>query len=438
MLKKEKIFLRFIIATSCIILIFINQKNTIAQNFDIEKSLISLRLKQISNSIELNYNPIIFERIKSEIHNKETAELIGKYLEIKDFLENELTQRSLPNQLLALPLAISQLNSLYFNNLNQAGIWGLNPAVSIKYGLNIDRQIDERYDFYKSTGSALDYFQQLYDETQDYWLSILIFSNSKAAINNLNKSLKNTDNYWYIYQNNLLPNSEIISNFIYYSYLINFYEDHNINPITYIKEETIEIELKDNILITNLLEQLKISKESFRELNPIFISDEIFATTDYSLIIPKQISNKHIDISDTIFFQNIFKKEEESTVLETQIRNTIYYTVKSGDNLGRIASRHNLSVEELKRLNNLKSDIIRPGQRLVVSKHHERPQAPISQNPARVVTDKEEFIYYTVKSGDTLWSIAQKYPGVSDRDIKLLNNIGDTIHAGQKLKIKRK
>ncbi|MGD9558540.1 MAG: LysM domain-containing protein, partial [Mangrovibacterium sp.] len=51
-----------------------------------------------------------------------------------------------------------------------------------------------------------------------------------------------------------------------------------------------------------------------------------------------------------------------------------------------------------------------------------------------------EYVYYTVRSGDTLWSIAQQFPGVTNKDIIRLNNMtnGNRIKPGQKLKIQQK
>lgn len=439
MSEKNKSFRTFLINTFCIVIVILNQNYTIAQKFDTQESLISLRLKQISNEIEFKYDKIILDKIRTEIHSKETAELLGRFLEIKDFLETEISNRNLPAELICLPIAISQLNPFYFNNLNQSGIWGLNPPVSIFYGLNIDKSIDERYNFYKSTIAALDYFQNIYEQTQDYWLSILIFANSKASIKNIENQMPSTENYWLIHKKNLLPNSEIIPNFIFANYLINFYDDHNIKPIIYPNPEIIEIEITDLIVIDKLLEKLNLNKETFRKLNPTFVSNLMLPNQDYNLVLPILLNDKTLNPEDTLLLQSIFEKEQIENKVEIAVKsNPIYYTVRSGDNLGKIASRNNLSVDDLKKLNNLKSDIIRPGQRLIVSKEHARPISPVSQNPARINSEKEEYVYYTVKSGDTLWNIAQKYPGVSDSDIKRLNNIGNNIQPGQKLKIKKK
>ena len=99
------------------------------------------------------------------------------------------------------------------------------------------------------------------------------------------------------------------------------------------------------------------------------------------------------------------------------------YKVKSGDTLYSIAKKYNISVDELKELNNLKNNNITVGQVLKIK----------SNIPSEEVTGKN---YYIVKSGDTLYSIAKKYNTTVD-EIKKLNNLkSDNLSIGMELKIK--
>ena len=99
------------------------------------------------------------------------------------------------------------------------------------------------------------------------------------------------------------------------------------------------------------------------------------------------------------------------------------YKVKSGDTLYSIAQKYNISVNELKELNNLKNNNITVGQVLKIK----------SNIPSEEVTEKN---YYIVKSGDTLYSIAKKYNTTVD-EIKKLNNLkSDNLSIGMELKIK--
>ena len=99
------------------------------------------------------------------------------------------------------------------------------------------------------------------------------------------------------------------------------------------------------------------------------------------------------------------------------------YKVKSGDTLYSIAKKYNISVNELKELNNLKNNNITVGQVLKIK----------FNIPSEEVTEKN---YYIVKSGDTLYSIAKKYNTTVD-EIKKLNNLkSDNLSIGMELKIK--
>ncbi len=103
------------------------------------------------------------------------------------------------------------------------------------------------------------------------------------------------------------------------------------------------------------------------------------------------------------------------------------YTVKAGDTLYGIANKFNTTVDEIKRLNNLTSNILSIGQVLKIPGLN-NDETPTPDIP--VITGN-----YTVKKGDTLYSIAQKYNTTVD-EIKRLNNLtSNTLSIGQVLKI---
>lgn len=101
---------------------------------------------------------------------------------------------------------------------------------------------------------------------------------------------------------------------------------------------------------------------------------------------------------------------------------TRQYTVQRGDSLWKISQQFNTTVEEIRRLNNLSSDMLQIGQVLLV---------PSTDTD----TDIEEGILYTVQPGDTLWKIANNY-NVTVNEIRTLNNLtSDTLQVGQVLMI---
>lgn len=101
-----------------------------------------------------------------------------------------------------------------------------------------------------------------------------------------------------------------------------------------------------------------------------------------------------------------------------------YYIVKAGDTLWNIARNNGMTVDELKKLNNLTSNALTIGQTLKLSANDQTtPEAPESTE------------YYTVKRGDSLYAIAKKY-GMTVSELKALNNLtSNNLSIGQKLKI---
>ena len=140
----------------------------------------------------------------------------------------------------------------------------------------------------------------------------------------------------------------------------------------------------------------------------------------------------------------------------------VTYTIKSGDNLGYIASWFNIRVSDLKYWNNIYGTTIRSGKKLIIyvpknklayySKVEQMSFAEkqrsvgkeVSQAEAPAMTvvesDNQDYVLYTVRSGDNLWDIANKYPGISDTDLIRLNglNDGNKIKPGMIIKIKPK
>lgn len=109
----------------------------------------------------------------------------------------------------------------------------------------------------------------------------------------------------------------------------------------------------------------------------------------------------------------------------------VYYTVKAGDTLYRISVNNNTTVNNIKSLNNLTSDTISVGQKLLVKKGNStvtKPDEKPTTPPTNVST-------YTVKSGDSLSKIAVQF-NTSVSSLKSLNNLSsDIIYVGQVLKV---
>ncbi len=111
------------------------------------------------------------------------------------------------------------------------------------------------------------------------------------------------------------------------------------------------------------------------------------------------------------------------------------YTVKAGDSLYRIAVNHNMSLQELKNLNNLSSNLIMPGQVLKVSGQVSSSQPSTNTSQSSNQPQASVNGTYTVKAGDSLWAIANSHK-MTLNDLKRVNNLSsDLIYVGQTLKV---
>jgi membrane-bound lytic murein transglycosylase D len=119
---------------------------------------------------------------------------------------------------------------------------------------------------------------------------------------------------------------------------------------------------------------------------------------------------------------------------------TVEYTVKKGDFLGIIAKKNNVALADLRGWNNLEGNNIHAGQKLIVSKIEVAVGEAVAEKSSKKdkfsSKDKANQVHYYVQKGDSLFSIAKKYPGVTISDIKKWNGIkNESIKPGMKLKI---
>ncbi|MFN3505605.1 MAG: LysM peptidoglycan-binding domain-containing protein [Caldimicrobium sp.] len=150
-----------------------------------------------------------------------------------------------------------------------------------------------------------------------------------------------------------------------------------------------------------------------------------------SLSTPKRSSSKKAEKTQSLAkannqnkIKNQKQNQDTTTLREEPIHLT--YTVKKGDTLQKISHRFGVPIEELKKLNQLKSNKLKPGQKIIVKTIYPSPATP---------SPKEDFVYHTVKEGETLYRISLNY-NVPLEEIKRINQLeGNLISVGQKLKI---
>ena len=228
-------------------------------------------------------------------------------------------------------------------------------------------------------------------------------------------------------------------------YIFEFANEHNLkakeNAISYYATDTIQI--KRQLSFAEINETLNIDIDILKFLNPQYKLDIIPYITDknYTLTLPIKDIGNFVSNEKLIYaYADAEDAKREKPIPEyIEMMDRITYRVKNGDYLGKIANKYGVGISTLKRWNNLKGTNLRIGQRLTI--YPRKANVVASSKPVKTKGSKEtqtgKHNTYIVKSGDSLWSIAEKYSNVSVQNIKEWNNIWrvKSLKPGIKLKI---
>ena len=152
-----------------------------------------------------------------------------------------------------------------------------------------------------------------------------------------------------------------------------------------------------------------------------------------NLIFPGQV----IKVKSGAKAETVLKSEAGGSKNQNSASNgtSSTYTVKAGDSVWKISHEHGMSMDELKSLNGLKDNLIIPGQVLRVKGTSSNAKQTTKTSSKETAKSSAT---YVVKSGDSLWAVANKQ-GLTVAELKRINGLSsDTIYVGQKLKVTQK
>ena len=434
------------------------QKNHRVEVLHVDDSIIKKRL-QILNAktpLDLDYNPHVKGYINAYLYRRsdQMERMMGLAEYYYPMFESILDKYDIPLELKHLAIVESALNPRAKSPMGATGLWQFMYATGKQYGLHVSSYVDERYDPYLETEAAARYMRNLYKMFRD-WNLVLAAYNSGPG--NVKKAIRRSGghrNYWYI--SPYLPKETrgYVPAFIAVNYTMAYGKEHNLKPkspkISYYKTDTVMV--KSKITFDQISNQLDgISKKELQFLNPAYKHDIIpyLAKKGYKLVLPISEIDNFVSNEDSIYaYVDRVNKENASKMPKYyEANDMIRYRVRSGDVLGSIADKYGVRVSEIKKWNRLNSSNIKVGQRLTIYPRKFNPTTSTSkktknnksENKVKYIELKSNYLLYTVKSGDNLWTIAKKYPGVSANNIQAWNNIGNSksLKPGMKLKISK-
>ncbi len=421
------------------------------------------RLEAMNSFIKLPYNDVVKNYIiqYSERMTTRMGRVMGLSTYYFPIFEDILLRYGLPQELKYMAIIESMLNPVATSRAGARGIWQFMYQTGTSYGLEINSYVDERLDVEKAVDAAARYLRDAYRTFGDWALAI---SSYNCGAGNVSKAIRRADgkrDYWSIYPYLPRETRNYVPAFVAAMYAMTYYREYGIVPqMTGVPAQTDTFMIRRNLHFDQIEAVVGVPKEDLQNLNPQYVNDIIPGNNHpYVLKLPYTWTARFLDANrdtlyaykaDSLVNGRILQDQRKSSGKSTgkssggsSSQQRIAYKVKSGDYLGKIASKYGVTVAQIKSWNRLKSNNIQIGQTLYIY----RNGGPVisqgstggSSSSSSSSSSKPKTVIYTVKSGDSLYKIAKNYPGVSAEDIKKANGLSsDAIRAGQKLTIPTK
>lgn len=344
------------------------------------------------------------------------------------YIVEEVERRGMPTEIVLLPAIESAFKPYAYSRARAAGLWQFIPSTGRLYGLEMNWWYDGRRDVMAATQAALDYLEKLYSDFDGDWHLALAAYNAgegrvkRAIEHNRRRGLPTTYEHLKTlaaetrhYVPKLMAIVNIVADPKKYGI-----ELANIPNEPYFARVEMDSQI-DLGVVANLME---VPVEELAMINPGLRRWATHPAGPHSLLVP-------VDKKDTLL-------DGLSRLPEQQRIQWQGYTVHRGDTLYEIARRYGVTVESIRQANGLRSNLLRPGQDLMipVSARPLAVQEVRTSRQASYTRPSRQPVIHRVQAGETLWSIARRY-GVMIRQIAEWNLIdpNDVLRLGQKLKI---
>ena len=342
------------------------------------------RLSRMATIIPMDYNPIVRNCIS--IYADRRRELVRYVMAMADLyfplFEQVLDQYDLPLELKYLAIIESNLNPRAYSRAGAAGIWQFMLPTGKLFGLEINSLIDQRLDPIASTHAACKYFKQMYATFGDWYLVLASYNCGPGNVNKAIRRAGGRTSFWEIYPYLPRETRSYVPFFIAATYIMTYHCEHNICPMRTSLSVATDTVMVDRLMhLRQVADVLNVDIEMLRTFNPQYKREIIPGHIKPCVLkLPVAATYAYIDKKDTI---SAYRADE---LLAAYLPKR--YTESSSDD------------------------------------QEDKPSEP-----------KTEMIRYTVKSGENLYTIANKY-GVTAQNIRKWNNLRtNRVPRGKRLTI---
>lgn len=408
-------------------------------------AVIADRLQRIVTTIPLTYNDRIhsfidFFLIKDRNYTRMMLRKRDLYFPM---FERYLKQYGLPDELKYLAVVESGLNPRATSPARAVGLWQFISSTGRNMGLRHDWYTDDRMDPEKSTDAACRFLLQLYTMFNDWELALAAYNSGPGTVRKAIRRAGYKRSFWDIYPYLPRETRAYVPQFVAVIYALNYAEVHNIFEEA--REEVMPFDTVHIRRFTNLETLARLTgtcMEDIHRLNPWIAQTALPQSGKlYEVALPRHAMERlQLDRAAILDSAHRANRQQVEAVAQkvtggTVGREMIVHRVRSGEVLGGIATRHGVRVDDLRKWNNLRGNLIRPGQRLTVWVLPTHPAVAARQAAKAKDSGQIAGKTYVVQPGDTLWNISQR-TGLTVEQLKALNKLSNSkLRAGQTLKL---
>lgn len=424
-----------------------------------EDSVIYSRLRKIQRSVPLAYNEKIksyIETYSSRNYNPYLAKLDGLSQYYFPIYEKIFKEAGVPEEMKYLSVIESSLNPHLVSRAGAVGLWQFMYATAKEYDLTINNTIDERKDPYAAGYAASRYFKEAYSEFGDWLLVLASYNCGKGGVRRAIKrsGLSNPD-FWQLSPYLPAETRNYVPKFIAMTYVLKHANEYGIETIpsnfTWIPKPII---VEQNVDLNQVARAVDLPLETLKEFNPAIKKETVVASSanPARIIVPE---TSHLN--DSLLYAALnnqlnVEPQQQQLLASAKIvpqegsrnRVNVLHVVKKGETLSSLANAFLVTVQDLKAWNGLVNNSTIEGRELIVNKTSE---AETSKRLAAVTKVKDtpdrkksklSYVTHTVRKGETLSHISNRYKGSTVRKIKTDNSLNNSkLRVGQKLKIRK-
>lgn len=400
----------------------------ISQIFEFVPATVEGRLAYLQKTVPLTYNEQVQSYIdvySTDRYKRYLSNMLGLGKYYFPIYERVFAETGVPDEIKYLSIVESALNPHAVSRVGATGLWQFMFTTARMYNLTMDSYIDERKDPVAASYAAATYLLDAYKEFGDWLLAIASYNcGTGNVLRAIQRSGLSEPDYWTV--SRYLPSEtrKYVPAFIAMTYMLGYYEEHGIMPAA--SENTVDttevVWVQKFVPFSGVAQALNIDEGVIKTLNPAYKRAVVNGSPEsprrlvLPQVPPEAYSALYAAINSTAETPKIVNASHDAR--GSRKNQLITHHVRKGETLGGIAQQYHVAVQDLRVWNNLKKNVIVPGQQL-------RVHSPTS------------YITYRVKKGDTLSDIAKRHRTASVSGIKAANGLkGNQIKPGMTLKIK--